>query len=123
MIVDVHIYDCYQYTYDKYYEDVAKRCLQHNGITLTATDKLNKVIDVVETSDKSKNNIQAKRSYCSRMIKIVIDGVLRFVVGLSNTNYDEDKRYIGNVRRMLWQRQRNRQSAYHFVWIRKHRTN
>lgn len=95
MRVDVHIYDCYQYTYDKYYEDVAKRCLQHNGITLTATDKLNKVIDVVETSDKSKNNIQAKRSYCSRMIKIVIDDVLRFVVGLSNTNYDEDKRYEG----------------------------
>ena len=95
MIVDVYIYDCYQYTYEKYYQDVVERCLQYNGLKLSSKDIVNRVIDVIQTVKGSKDNIQAKRKYCSRSMRIYIDGKLRFLVGLSNTNYDEDKRLEG----------------------------
>ena len=95
MVIDVHIYDCYQYTYTKCYRDVVNRCLRYNGIALTPFDTINKIIDVTQTVKGSKDNVQAKRKYCSRTIKICINGVLRFIVGLSNTNYDEDKRLEG----------------------------
>lgn len=95
MVVDVHIYDCYQYTYRKCYRDVVERCLLYNGIKLTSKDIVNIVIDVVITSKGSKDNIQAKRMNCSRIMRIYIDGNLRFLVGFSNTNYDEDKRLEG----------------------------
>lgn len=95
MVIDVHIYDCYQYTYKKCYRDVVNRCLRYNGIDLTSFDTVNKIIDVIRTGKGSKDNVQAKRKYCSRTIKICINGVLRFIVGLSNTNYDEDKRFEG----------------------------
>lgn len=72
MVIDVHIYDCYQYTYKKYYKDVVNRCLQCNGIALTSFDTINKIIDVTQTVKGSKDNIQAKRKYCSRTIKYAL---------------------------------------------------
>lgn len=93
MKIKVKIYSCYQRTY----QPVCSRILKFiYGEEINLEDV---IIEIEDTSDSNTKNIQAQRRvtedsiYKGRIIRIFEDDVLKHIVGMSNTNYDEDRQY------------------------------
>lgn len=88
MNITVKIYSCNYETYSKVYRDAVKR----------AYAKDNVYIDVnaikVEVIQLDGDTIQAQRSQTvhTRTISVFENEKLKYIIGFSNTNYDEDKR-------------------------------
>ena len=93
MQIKVKIYSCYQRTYMPIY----KRILEL--IYGDSIDYNNVVVEIEDTSDNNTRNIQAQRRvtkksiYKGRMIRIYENDTLKHIVGISNTNFDEDREY------------------------------
>lgn len=93
MNIKVKIYSCYQRTY----LPICNRIL--NLLYGEKVNLNNVVIEVEDTTENNTKNIQAQRRvnessiYKGRIIKIYEGNVLKHIVGLSNTNYDEDREY------------------------------
>ena len=93
MNIKVKIYSCYQKTY----LPICNRIL--NLLYGENLNLDNVIIEVEDTSESNTKNIQAQRRvnenslYKGRIIRIYEDDVLKHIVGVSNTNYDEDREY------------------------------
>ena len=89
MNLTVKIYSCYKLTYERVYKDVLM--LIYNDKEIVDSAKL----EIIDISDDGKNNIQSQRSidkYATRTINIYENKELKHIVGISNTNYDYDKK-------------------------------
>lgn len=93
MNIKIKIYSCYQRTYLPICNRILK-LLYGESVDLS-----NAIIEVEDTSESNTKNIQAQRrvsensTYKGRIIRIYEDEVLKHIVGVSNTNYDEDREY------------------------------
>lgn len=89
MKIKVKIYSCYKLTYSNIYKKILKYYYGEKFDTDSA------VLEVEDISENGKLNIQSQRcksTYVTRTIRIYENNVLRHIVGLSNTNYDLDKK-------------------------------
>lgn len=94
MQIVVKIYSCYERTYFPIYKRILKL------LYLNDLDSLNVSVEIEDTNESDEyRNIQSQRTvtdnsiYKGRIIRIYEDGILKHIVGLSNTNYDEDREY------------------------------
>ena len=93
MKIKVSIYSCYKRTYSLIYKKILKL------IYGDSFDCNNAEIEIIDTSEGKERNIQSQRRvtndsiYRGRIINIYEDGVLKHIVGISNTNYDEDRKH------------------------------
>lgn len=86
MQIKVKIYSCYELTYTKIYKDILKRIYGENFINFEILVEIEKI--------KGKN-IQSQRNrakFIARTIRIYENEILKYIVALSNTNYDDDKK-------------------------------
>lgn len=92
MNITVKIYSCYQRTYTRVYKRIL-RLLYGPSLDVSQV-KLE-----IENTSSGHNNIQSQRRvtdssiYRGRIIRVYEDGTLAHIVGLTNTNYDEDRKY------------------------------
>lgn len=93
MKITVKIYSCYEKTYLPICSRILM-LLYGDNIDYNAVS-----IEVDDTSENNTKNIQAQRRitdrsvYRGRIIRIYEDDVLRHIIGVSNTNYDEDREF------------------------------
>ncbi len=93
MKIKVKIYSCYKRTY----EPICNRILKFLYGEEVNLENVN--IDIEDTSENNTKNIQAQRKvtknsiYKGRIIRVFEDDVLKHIIGISNTNYDEDRKY------------------------------
>lgn len=88
-MIEVKIYSCYKLTYKKIYKDVLSRIY---GDNINIDDV---VLTIEDVSEHGTKNIQSQRNnkkIAQRTIRIFEDGVLKHIVGISNTNYDYDRK-------------------------------
>lgn len=91
MQIKMKIYSCYQRTYLPICEPIIKS-LYGSEYKFESVE-----VEIEDTSDNHTKNIQAQRRvtqdsvYRGRIIRIYEDDILRHIVGISNTNYDEDR--------------------------------
>ena len=91
MYIEVVIYSCYQYTYSP----VLSRILKFLYGSDFDTSSIH--LTVEDCSEGGHKNVQAQRRvsdtsiYKGRLIRVYEDDILRHIVGVSNTNYDEDR--------------------------------
>ena len=89
MEIKVKIYSCYKLTYSCIYKKILK---YYYGQTFNVDSA---ILEIEDISENDKLNIQSQRSktnYVTRTIRIYENNVLKHIVGLSNTNYDLDKK-------------------------------
>lgn len=86
------IFSCNWQTYKLIYKDAVERAFKKEGIKISPDNIKVKIIDL---SDNGKKLIQSQRSangpHC-RTISVYVDDQIKYIIGLSNTNYDEDIR-------------------------------
>lgn len=93
MQIKVKIYSCYQRTYTPICHRILKLLYGEN------IDLDNVIIEIEDTSENNTKNIQSQRRvtknsiYKGRIIRIYENDVLKHIVGISNTSYDEDREY------------------------------
>ncbi len=93
MKIKVKVYSCYQRTYTPVCNRILKLLY---GDNINSNDV---TIEIEDTSENNTKNIQAQRRvtnnsvYKGRIIRIYENDVLKHIVGMSNTNYDEDRKY------------------------------
>lgn len=87
MEIVARVYSGYKETYKKIYKDVVISAYKRNGLTIDSNNISYQVISL------DGNTVQSQRSKkeSSRTITIIEDGIIKYIVGLSNTGYDEDK--------------------------------
>lgn len=93
MSIKVEIYSCYEKTYKPIINNVLSLlyCRQFS--------ECDYVLEIKDTSDGGRKNIQAQRRvnnnsiYKGRIISVFENNQLKHIVGVSNTNYDEDREY------------------------------
>lgn len=89
-MIEVRVYSCYEHTYKRIYYKVVKYLY---GDSIKIGDILFTVIDI---SDGGTKTVQSQRSieqYITRALYIYENGVLKHIVGTSNTNKDYDKKH------------------------------
>jgi len=89
MEIKVKIYSCYKLTYSSIYKKILKYYYGQNFNVNSA------LLEIEDISENNKLNIQSQRiktNYVTRTIRIYENDVLKHIVGLSNTNYDLDKK-------------------------------
>lgn len=89
MKIRVKIYSCYQLTYGRIYKDVISRLYPN----INPNDA---ILEIEDISNNGKRTIQSQRSlsqYVTRTIRIYEDDKLVHIVGVSNTNFDLDKKH------------------------------
>lgn len=89
MELKAKIYSCYRLTYSKIYKDVVSRLYPNFD-----TEKIK--LEIEDISNNGQRSIQSQRSlrqYVTRTIRVYEDNKLVHIVGLSNTNYDLDKKH------------------------------
>jgi len=87
------IYSCNKLTYKLFYKDAVKRAYKDNGIDVLDSDILLRVIDLSEGDTKLIQQQRAASGEHCRVINVYEDEQLKFLIGVSNTNYDEDMRF------------------------------
>lgn len=91
-IIKAQVYSCNKLTYKNVYKDVVKRAFLKDGI---AIDENNVFLQVIDLSEGGTKEIQQQRSpsgeHC-RVIQVTEDDEPLYLIGLSNTNFDEDIR-------------------------------
>ena len=87
MKISVKIYSCYKETYSRILEDVVHRI--YPDVQFGDVDVI-----VEDLSNNGTRNIQSQRSlpnFVTRTLNIYEDGVLKHIIGVTNTNYDYDR--------------------------------
>jgi hypothetical protein len=87
-IVKVKIFSCYKKTYTPLINKIIKLIYNDQNV--------NYCLEVLDISDNGKRNIQSQRSltqYITRTVMVYENNVLVHIVGMSNTNYDLDKKF------------------------------
>lgn len=87
MKIVARVYSGYKETYKKIYKDVVERAYKHNNIAINSNDILYQVISL----DGKTVQSQRSKKESSRTITIIEDDIIKYIVGLSNTGYDDDK--------------------------------
>jgi hypothetical protein len=88
MDIKVKIYSCYELTYTRVYKDIIHRLYPDFDVDLT-------ILKIEDISDNGSRSIQSQRSlsnYVTRTVRIYEDDVLKHIVGMTNTNFDLDKK-------------------------------
>lgn len=88
-MIEVKIYSCYKLTYTQVYEDILRRIYGNN------IDLNNVKLTIEDISNNGTRGIQSQRSLSSipqRTIRVYEDEILKHIIGLSNTNFDLDKK-------------------------------
>lgn len=88
MEIKVKIYSCYELTYKKVYKDILTRLYSN----FNPEDALLEIEDISENGTKSIQSQRSINTYVTRTIRIYENGILAHIVGLSNTNFDLDKK-------------------------------
>ena len=88
MKIVAKIFDCNYETYKKFYKDAIKRVYKRNKININP-EEIEVLIDKLPGT-----TIQAQRSVTrhTRTILVYENDELKYIIGFSNTNYDEDKK-------------------------------
>ena len=88
MKIVAKIFGCNYETYKKFYKDAIKRVYERNEININP-EEIEVLIDKLPGT-----TIQAQRSVTrhTRTISVYEDNELKYIIGFSNTNYDEDKK-------------------------------
>lgn len=88
MNITAKIYNCNYETYKKVYKDAIKRAYAKDGIDINE-NSIN-----IEIVNLDGDTIQAQRSQKvhTRTISVYESNNLKYIIGFSNTNYDEDKK-------------------------------
>lgn len=84
-----HIFSSNWETYKEFYKDAIKLAYAKDKIKISKQDINYKLIKLDGDSIQSQ---RAPSSIHSRTIKVYEDGLLKYIIGVSNTGYDEDKR-------------------------------
>ena len=88
MKIVAKIFDCNYETYKKFYKDAIKRVYKRNKTNINP-EEIEVLIDKLPGT-----TIQAQRSVTrhTRTISVYENDELKYIIGFSNTNYDEDKK-------------------------------
>ncbi|MDI3348258.1 HNH endonuclease signature motif containing protein [Mycoplasmopsis arginini] len=91
-MIRAQVYSCNKLTYKNIYKDAVKRAYLKDGISIDENDIFLQVIDLSANGTKE---IQQQRSpsgeHC-RVIQVIENDELKYIIGVSNTNFDEDIR-------------------------------
>ena len=87
MEIIAKVYSGYKETYKKIYKDVVERVYKLNGININK----DKIIYKIEKLEGDTVQSQRSKRTSSRTITIIENGIIKYIVGLSNTGYDDDK--------------------------------
>lgn len=87
MEIVVKVYSGYKETYKKFYKDAVKRAYAHDGVEIDPESIIYEIIYL------EGNTVQGQRSKTesSRTISVYEDDLLKYIIGLPNTGYDDDK--------------------------------
>lgn len=88
MKIVAKIFNCNYETYKKFYKDAVKKAYKKDNIEID-TESI-----IVEIEELPGATVQSRRSVekHSRTISVFEDDKLKYIIGFSNTNYDEDKK-------------------------------
>lgn len=89
-MVEVKVYSCYQHTYKRIYHKVIKYLY---GDSFKVEDITFTVIDISDGGTKTVQSQRSMNQYITRALYVYEDGVLKHIVGTSNTNKDYDKKH------------------------------
>ena len=87
MEIIAKVYSGYKETYKRIYKDVVERVYKLNGININKDE----IIYEVEVLEGDTVQSQRSKRVSSRTITILENGKIKYIVGLSNTGYDDDK--------------------------------
>lgn len=86
------IFSCNRHTYEQFYLKAVKKAYEKDGIKINEDDVS---LVIVDLSEGGKRQIQSQRAPSgphSRTIEVKEDGKVKYLIGVSNTNHDEDVR-------------------------------
>lgn len=88
MDIKVKMFSCNFETYKRVYKDAVQRAYKKDGIDINS-DNIN--LEIIKLDGY---NVQSQRSQKihSRSISVYENSKLKYIIGFSNTNYDEDKK-------------------------------
>ena len=89
MKIVVKIFNCNYETYKKYYKDAVKRAFKKDGIDVNPEDI------TVAIDELPGDTIQSQRAPSgrhSRTITVLVDDIPTYIIGFSNTGFDEDRK-------------------------------
>lgn len=89
MDILVKMYSSNWETYKKYYKKATVLAFAQDGIEISKNDIRHELIEIPGDTIQKQRHGSTKHS---RTMRVYHNGVIRYVIGLSNTNYDEDKR-------------------------------
>lgn len=89
MDILVKIFECNWQTYKKVYKDIVVRALKADN---KQTDDINISVELIKLDGNTIQSQRRPNGPHTRKIDIYVDGRLKYIVGLSNTGFDEDKR-------------------------------
>ena len=87
MKIVARVFSGYRETYKKIYKDAVKRAYKHEKIEINP-DGIE--YEVVELEGETVQG-QRSKEISSRTITVLENGTIRFIIGLPNTGYDDDK--------------------------------
>ena len=88
MKIVAKIFNCNYETYKKFYKDAVAKAYKKDDIEIDPENI------IIEVENLPGDTVQAQRSVekHSRTISVLEDDKLKYIIGFSNTNYDEDKK-------------------------------
>ena len=89
MKIIAKMFDCNYETYKKVYKDAIKRAFKKDRIEIEPDDIEILVEELPGTKIKEKRASNGKHS---RTITVIVDDVPRYIIGFTNTGYDEDRK-------------------------------
>ena len=92
MSITAKVFSCNRFTYEQFYKNAIKLAYEQDGKTIDENDI---ELVIVDLSNGGTKQIQSQRSPSgphSRSIEVLEDNKVKYLIGVSNTNYDEDVR-------------------------------
>lgn len=92
MNIIAKIYSCNKLTYKNIYKDAIKRAYKLDGIDVLDSDIKMQIIDLSDGGTKEIQQQRAPAGEHCRVIQVYEKDNIKYIIGLSNTNFDEDIR-------------------------------
>lgn len=89
MKIVVKIFNCNYETYKNYYKDAVKRAFKKDDIDIS-TEEIRVVIDKLPGDTIQSQRAPSGRH--SRTITVLVDDIPTYIIGFSNTGFDEDRK-------------------------------
>ena len=89
MDIEVKIYSCNWLTYRKVYKRAVALAFAKDGIAVNKADIRHTLVRIPGATIQQQRHASTEHS---RTLRVYVDGTVRYVIALSNTNFDEDKR-------------------------------